>query len=70
MRNGTEEVRRKLKMGAAAEGRTLSDYLRCIVERAAERPSGAELRQRLRSRRGTAPEPTPAQVIRSERDPG
>jgi plasmid stability protein len=68
IRSVPEQVQLKLKARAAAEGQTLSDHLRRIVESAAERPTVAELCARPQDRRAEDPRPTPTEVIRSERN--
>ncbi|MBJ7329805.1 MAG: hypothetical protein JHC95_07910 [Solirubrobacteraceae bacterium] len=50
VRNVPDEVHRTLKMRAAAEGMSLSDYIKRDLERAAARPSFAELDARVRAR--------------------
>lgn len=68
LRNVPDELHRRLKSRAALEGLSLSDYLLAEVRRVAERPSVRELRARLESRERVRLRPTPAQVIRAERD--
>ena len=50
VRNVPEETSRALKAKAALEGRSLSDYLLGELQQIAERPSRAELLQRIASR--------------------
>src|SRR3989337_1676280 len=47
LRHVPDDLHRKLKARAALEGLSLSEYLLKEVQRAAERPTLAELRQRL-----------------------
>lgn len=69
VRNVPEDLHRKLKMRAAAEGITLSELALGELRRAAARPSLSELRGRFSSR-----EPreyhgeTAAESVRAERD--
>jgi hypothetical protein len=48
LRHVPDPLHRRLKARAGLEGLTLSDYLVREAERAAERPTIAELRERLR----------------------
>jgi plasmid stability protein len=50
IRNVPDDVHRTLKMRAAAEGVSLSDYVLREVERAARTPTPAELAQRIAAR--------------------
>ncbi len=68
IRNVPDELHRRLKARAALEGMSLSDYLLREIRRVAERPSIAELRKRLRSRKTVRPRMSPARVVRAERD--
>jgi plasmid stability protein len=68
LRHVPDELHRKLKARAALEGLTLSDYLLREVQRVAERPTLAELRQRLAQRPPAVPRVSPARAIRAERE--
>ena len=68
IRNVPEALHRLLKSRAALEGMSLSDYLLAELRRVAERPSLAELRERLEKRTATDPHPSPEEAIRAERD--
>jgi hypothetical protein len=68
IRHVPEALHRKLKARAAMEGMTLSDYLRREVEMIAERPTLAEMRERLARRKPVILRPSPAALIRAERD--
>jgi plasmid stability protein len=68
LRHVPDDLHRSLKARAALEGLSLSDYLLREVRRAAERPTPAELRQRLASRSRVAPRVSPARAVRAERD--
>ncbi len=68
IRNVPDALHRQLKSRAALEGMSLSDYLLTELRRVAERPSLAELRERLEKRPATDPIPSPEEAIRAERD--
>jgi plasmid stability protein len=68
IRHVPEELHRKLKVRAAEAGVSLSDFLRKEVELVAERPTIAELRERLARRSAVRLRVSPARVIRQERD--
>ncbi len=68
LRNVPEGLHRKLKARAAVEGMSLSDYLVAEMRRLAERPTLAELRDRLSRRNPVAPSVSPAEAVRDERD--
>lgn len=70
IRDVPDEVHRRLKARAAAQGQSLSEYLRTILGAAAQRPTPAELAERIRLRGAVTPdEPSEAAVRRlRERD--
>ncbi|MGH6971724.1 MAG: FitA-like ribbon-helix-helix domain-containing protein [Caulobacteraceae bacterium] len=68
IRNVPDETHRRLKARAALEGLSLSDYLLGQIAEAAERPTIAELRERLARREAIAPALPPAEAVRAERD--
>ena len=68
IRNVPDALHRRLKSRAALEGMSLSDYLLAELRRVAERPSLAELRERLEKRPPTDPSPSPEEANRAERD--
>ena len=68
IRNVPEALHRRLKLRAAFEGKSLSDYLLAELRRVAERPTPAEMRERLARRSATDPHPSPEEAIRAERD--
>lgn len=70
LRHVPDALHRKLKARAAVEGLPLSDYLLKEVQRAAERPSLAELRQRLARRTPVATRVPPTKAVRTERGRG
>jgi plasmid stability protein len=71
VRNVPEDVHRTLKARAAAEGMSLSDYIKRDLVRAASRPTFAELDARVRARpsSGLAPRTT-VEAIRDLRAAG
>lgn len=68
VRNVPDDLHRELKARAARAGNTLSDYLLRELERAAARPTPAELRARLATRRPIEPVQSIADALRSERE--
>lgn len=68
LRNVPDDLHRKLKARAALAGMSLSDYVLAEIRRSAERPTLAELRERLRRREPVDPTVSPAAVLREERD--
>ena len=68
LRNVPDDLHRKLKSRAAMAGLSLSDYLLREVRRVAERPTVAELRERLTRRPSVNPRTTPARAVRAERE--
>jgi len=68
IRNVPDALHRKLKSRAALAGMSLSDYLLTELRRVAERPTLAEMRERLAKRPATDPSPSPEEAIRAERD--
>jgi hypothetical protein len=68
LRHVLDDLRRKLRVLAALEGLSLSDYLLEEVRRGAERPTLAELRHRLAQRARVAPRVPPTKVVRAGRE--
>jgi antitoxin FitA len=68
IRNVPDDLHRTLKVRAAEAGMTLSDYLLCEIERVAERPTLAEMMERLRSREPVELDEPPDVTIRRFRD--
>lgn len=68
LRNVPDQLHRKLKTRAAMEGRSLSDYLLGEIRRVADRPTLAEMAERLRYRSKTTLRLSPADAVRAERD--
>lgn len=69
IRNVPEELHRTLKARAAAEGMSLSDYIKRELETGARLPTFAEVNARVRSRKpsGISTE-TIVSIIREARD--
>jgi plasmid stability protein len=68
LRHVPDELHRKLKARAALSGLSLSDYLLQEVRRVAERPTIAEMMNRLAQRAPVNPTVPPAKAVRAERD--
>jgi plasmid stability protein len=68
VRNVPDGVHRTLKAQAALAGMSLSDYLLAEIRHLAERPSIAELRERLSHRSHIAGSLSAAEAVRRERD--
>ncbi len=68
IRNVPENLHRTLKARAAMAGMSLSDYLLAEIRRLAERPSVAQLRERLQTRVTVRPAVSAAEAVRHERD--
>ena len=68
VRNVPDSVHRVLKAQAALTGMSLSDFLLAEIRRVAERPSIAELRERVRRRSHVVETVSAAEAVRRERD--
>jgi plasmid stability protein len=68
IRNVPADVHRRLKIRAAVEGITMSDYVLREVRKALERPTREEVLERLRARPRIRLRPSAAAVVRAERD--
>jgi len=68
VRNVPDNLHRTIKAQAALAGMSLSDFLLAEIRRIAERPSVAELRERLRRRARIATPVSAAEAVRHERD--
>ena len=67
LRHVPEPLHRKLKARAALAGMSLSDYLVTEIRRVAERPTPAEMRQRLRQREPVELSVSSVEAVREER---
>ncbi len=68
IRDVPDDLHGRLKARAAAEGLSLSQFLLNEARRWAERPTAAEMRERLAGRRAVNPRPSAAAAVRAERD--
>ena len=68
LRNVPDDLHRALKVRAALEGMSLSDYLLSEIRCIAERPTLRELQERLHGRRSVHLDVSPAEAVRAERD--
>jgi len=68
IRNVAPELHRRLKVRAAVEGMSMSDYVLRELRKALDRPTRAEVLERLRTRPTVRLRRAPADVIRAERD--
>jgi hypothetical protein len=68
VRNVPDNLHRTLKAQAALAGMSLSDFLLAEIRRVAERPTIAELRERLRRRSAVTGDVSAAEAVRRERD--
>jgi plasmid stability protein len=68
LRNVPDALHRGLKARAAMAGMSLSDYLLTEIKEIAERPTLAELRQRLHTRKPVSTQIDSAGLVREERE--
>jgi plasmid stability protein len=68
LRNVPEALHRALKSRASLAGMSLSDYLLSEIREIAERPTLAEFRSRLHTRKAPAAGIDTARLVREERD--
>lgn len=68
LRNVPDALHRHLKARAALAGMSLSDYLLSEIKEIAERPTLAEMRERLHEREPVFTKLDSARMIREERD--
>ena len=67
VRNVPDVLHRRLKTRAAMAGMTLSDFLLMEIRKVAEKPTPAEMLERLRGRRPVEPVEQPVDALRGER---
>jgi hypothetical protein len=67
IRNVPDDLHRALKARAAQEGSTLSDYILAELPRLADRPTPAQVMERIQ-RREPVGGPPAAELIRAERE--
>ena len=68
LRNVPDSLHRRLKSRAAMAGMSLSDYLISEIKEVADRPTLAEMRERLHQREPIAITVDTARLVREERD--
>jgi antitoxin FitA len=68
LRNVPDALHRSLKVRAAIAGMSLSDYLLMEIKEIAERPTLAELRDRLHTRKAVTLPFDTARLVREERE--
>ncbi len=68
LRNVPDALHRTLKARAAMAGMSLSDYLLTEIKEIAERPTLAELRERLHRRKPVTAEIDTARMVQAERE--
>ena len=68
LRNVPDALHRTLKARAAMAGMSLSDYLLAEIREIAERPTLAELRDRLHQRKPVAAQLDTARLVGEERE--
>ena len=68
LRNVPDALHRSLKARAALAGMSLSDYLLAEIREIAERPTLAELRDRLHKRKPVSAQLDTALLVRKERE--
>ncbi len=68
IRNVPPPIHRQLKARAALAGMSLSEYLLSELRRTLERPTRAEVLERIAQRTPVRPRPSSAQVVRELRD--
>jgi plasmid stability protein len=67
LRNVPDALHRRLKARAAMAGMSLSDYLVAEIKEIAERPTLAELRERLHQRKPVSTELDTVRLLQEER---
>jgi plasmid stability protein len=68
IREISEKTHRKLKMRAAAEGLSMSDYLKRLIERDLKRPNWDEIEARMKKMKPVTLAESTAAMVRRERD--
>jgi len=68
LRNVPDALHRSLKARAAMAGMSLSEYLLAEIKEIAERPTLAELRDRLHGRKAVTVSLDSARLVREERE--
>ncbi len=68
LRNVPDELHRRLKVRAAQNGQSLSDYLIAEARMIADKPTSAEILYRLSGRSPVKVKESAAKAVRTERD--
>ena len=68
VRNMTPDLHRKVKVRAAEEGLTITDWVTRLLEREVEKPNLKEWAARLRQRPSIKLDQTAAEIVREDRD--
>ena len=68
LRNVPDALHRRLKARAAMSGMSLSDYLLSEIKEIAERPTPAEMRERLHQREPVTSQLDTVRILHEERD--
>ena len=68
IRNVPDELHRRIKARAAMEGTSMSRFLLREIEKSLDRPTRAELIDRMAVLPVDELDPTPAELVRAERD--
>jgi plasmid stability protein len=68
LRNVPDALHRTLKARAALAGMSLSDYLLAEIKESAERPTLAEMRERLHMRKPVSLQLDTARLVQEERE--
>ncbi len=68
IRNVPDEIHRQVKARASLSGMSMSEFILQELKRVIERPSRDELLDRLAKLPGVEVEPSPEELIRTDRD--
>lgn len=68
IRNVPDSVHRQIKARAALAGMSMSEYMLREIRRSLDRPTREELLRRIASLPEVQVSPSPAEVVRAERD--
>jgi antitoxin FitA len=68
IRNVPDDLHRRIRIRAAEQGKSMSDYLRDEIASAVEVPTLSEVRTRIAGRDRVVISEAPADAIRAERD--
>jgi antitoxin FitA len=68
IRNVPENLHRKLKARAAEKNMTMTDYVKQLLEREIQKPTLAEMTERLRKLPPVITSESAAEIIRRDRD--